>query len=41
MLENRLPSLQSWIIITAWIMFFVWLGAIVNAKLQDDVRDVV
>lgn len=41
LLENRLPSLQNWIIITAWITFFVWLGAIVNEKLQDDVRDVV
>lgn len=40
-LENRLPGIQLWIIMSAWILFFLWLGTTVNDKLQDDVRDVV
>lgn len=40
-LENRLPDMQTWISMVGWIVFFIWLGTIVNAKLQDDVRDVV
>jgi len=40
-LENRIPGLQSWFAMTAWILFFLWLGISINENLQDDVRDVV
>lgn len=40
-LENRIPGIQSWSIMAAWIIFFLWLGTSVNENLQDDVRDVV
>lgn len=40
-LENRLPDIQTWISMVAWVIFFLWLGVTVNEKLQDDVRDVV
>ena len=41
LLENRIPELEVWIIMTAWIVFFLWLGTMVNETLQDDIRDVV
>lgn len=40
-LENRLPGIQTWLIMTAWVTVFLWLGMIVNETLQDDVRDVI
>ena len=40
-LENRLPGIQTWIFMAAWIGFFLWLGTTVNNTLQDDVRDVI
>jgi len=40
-LENRIPEVQSWSIMAAWITFFLWLGMAVNETLQDEVRDVV
>lgn len=40
-LENRIPELQSWMIMSAWMIFFLWIGTTVNETLQDDVRDVV
>lgn len=40
-LENRMPGLQSWLTMAAWITVFLWLGMTVNEMLQDEVRDVV
>ena len=40
-LENRLPTLQVWAIMIAWIICFLGIGIVVNNNLQDDVRDVV
>lgn len=40
-LENRIPGLQSWLIMVAWVVVFLWLGRTINETLQDDVRDAV
>jgi ABC-type polysaccharide/polyol phosphate export permease len=40
-LENRIPGLQSWLIMIAWITVFLWLGTTINETLQDDVRDAI
>lgn len=40
-LDNRLPHLQIWLIMVAWILVFLWLGVTVNRNLQDEVRDIL
>ena len=38
-LENQIPEIQVWLIMLAWLCFFLWLGANVNQRLQNEVRD--
>lgn len=40
-LENQIPSINVWVIMVAWICFFMWLGATVNRQLQNEVRDTI
>lgn len=38
-LEDKIPDINIWLIMTGWIVAFVWLGANINNKLQSEVRD--
>lgn len=38
-LENKIPGLHIWLIMVVWLSLFLWLGANVNHKLQNEVRD--
>ncbi|MEH2093115.1 ABC transporter permease [Nostoc sp.] len=40
-LENQMPGFHVWLIMLGWLALFVWLGNIVNQKLQDEIRDVI
>lgn len=40
-LENRLPEFRVWLIMLGWIGCFLWLGTMVNHKLQSEVRDTI
>ena len=40
-LENKLPRIHVWFIMVAWLCLFLWLGSLVNHKLQNEVRDAI
>ena len=40
-LHNRFPEVHVWGVMFAWLIVFLVLGAFVNHKLQDEVRDVI
>ncbi|MBD2451334.1 ABC transporter permease [Nostoc sp. FACHB-152] len=40
-LENKIPEIHVWLIMTAWVSLFMWLSNFMNYLLQDEIRDVI
>ncbi|MDB9315646.1 ABC transporter permease [Spirulina sp. CS-785/01] len=40
-LDDHLPSIEVWGIMLGWLLLFLGLGALVNDKLKDEVKDVL
>jgi lipopolysaccharide transport system permease protein len=38
-LEQRLPLIYDWIIMSVWLWCLVWIGTIVHRKLQSEMKD--
>jgi lipopolysaccharide transport system permease protein len=40
-LEQQLPAIYDWIIMSLWLGCVVWIGTIVHKKLQSEVKDIL